>query len=171
MTILPLSVLVYIPFVHASLSSLNGTIIPALDVSDCPSYSSTRTLSDIIWSCAATLFACTWTAIHPNIPGIEEGKLTVTSRRLFIMVMALMAPELIITWSARQYFSARETAKEFNGAFGAHLAQPPGRQDSIGEESSITLLNVISRSESDEWGTSTSAPKAAGRKFTGRLHA
>ncbi len=28
----------------------------------------TRTTSDIVTSCLATIFACTWTAIHPNIP-------------------------------------------------------------------------------------------------------
>ncbi|KAJ8582260.1 hypothetical protein M405DRAFT_854634 [Rhizopogon salebrosus TDB-379] len=73
-----------------------------------------RTLWNIIWSCAATLFACTWTAIHPNIPGVDEGKLAVTSRRLLIMIMVLVVPELIIAWAARQFFSAYETAFEFN---------------------------------------------------------
>ncbi|KAG1722789.1 uncharacterized protein EDB91DRAFT_1273197 [Suillus paluster] len=65
-------------------------------------YNSTRTLWDIIWSCAATLFACTWTVIHPNIPGMNEGKVAITSR------------QLIITWAARQFFSTRAAAKDFN---------------------------------------------------------
>jgi hypothetical protein len=56
----------------------------------------------------------TWNAIHPNIPGVDEGKLAITSRRLFIMFIALVAPELIITWATRQYFSARKAAIEFN---------------------------------------------------------
>jgi len=30
------------------------------------------------------------------------------------MVMALIAPELMITWSARQFFSARQAAEDFN---------------------------------------------------------
>ncbi|KAJ8597170.1 hypothetical protein M405DRAFT_871039 [Rhizopogon salebrosus TDB-379] len=70
------------------------------------SFGDSRTLFDIIWSCAATLFVCTWTAVHPNIPGVDEGKVAITCRRLFIMVMALFAPELIIAWAARQMFSA-----------------------------------------------------------------
>ncbi|KAG2344047.1 hypothetical protein BDR05DRAFT_883061, partial [Suillus weaverae] len=65
-------------------------------------------------SCGLTLFACTWTAIRPNIPGMDDGKVVVTSRRLFIMAMAMMAPELMITWAAAQFFCAREVAKDFN---------------------------------------------------------
>ncbi|KAG2137509.1 hypothetical protein DEU56DRAFT_736860 [Suillus clintonianus] len=101
--------LLHIPFVHASLLSFNGTSISALDASESPSCGDTRSLSDIIWSCAATLFACTWTAIHPNIPGMEEEKWTVFSRRLGIMIMALIAPELIITWATLQFLSAQWT--------------------------------------------------------------
>ncbi|KAJ8590161.1 hypothetical protein M405DRAFT_712308, partial [Rhizopogon salebrosus TDB-379] len=62
-------------------------------------------------------FACTWTAIHPNIPGVNESQAAITFRHLFIMVVALIAPELIITWATRQFFSAREAAKDFNDTF------------------------------------------------------
>ncbi|KAG2354840.1 hypothetical protein BDR07DRAFT_1189119, partial [Suillus spraguei] len=72
---------------------------------------------DIIWSCAATLFACTWTSLHPNIPGMDEGKFTLFSRRLRIMLMALITQELIITWATMQFLSARNTAKDFNDTF------------------------------------------------------
>ncbi|KAG0695649.1 hypothetical protein DFH29DRAFT_813969 [Suillus ampliporus] len=109
MIFLPYAVLLYSSFTRASLSSLNCTCIHTLDVSDSPSSSDTRSLLAIIWSCAATLFACTWTAIHPNIPGIKEGKVAITFHRLFIMVIALVAPELMITWAARQFFSAQWT--------------------------------------------------------------
>ncbi|KAG2755135.1 hypothetical protein P692DRAFT_201783252 [Suillus brevipes Sb2] len=115
MALLPLALaailsLLCIPFVCASPPSLNGTTTS-------PSSSShTRTLWNIIRSCAATLFACTWTAIHPNIPGMDEGKITTFSRRLAIMTMALIAPELMITWATIQFLSARDTAKTFNAA-------------------------------------------------------
>ncbi|OAX34860.1 hypothetical protein K503DRAFT_851470 [Rhizopogon vinicolor AM-OR11-026] len=116
MTFLSSTLMLYIPFVRASLSSFNGTCIPTLDVSDSPSTGNTRSLSDIIWGCAATLFACTWTAIHPNIPGMDEGKVATTSRRVFIMVIALIAPELMITWATRQFLSARKAANDFNAS-------------------------------------------------------
>jgi hypothetical protein len=147
--ILLLAISLYVPFVRASLSNVNGTAIPALDVCDSSSSGDTRTLWDIISSCAATLFACTWTVIHPNIPGVDEGRLAITSRRLFIMFIALIAPELIITWAARQYFSARKAAVEFK-------AQQ--RKDST----EIPRLD-------DRNSSSLSAPKATGREFKGRF--
>ncbi|KAG2109821.1 hypothetical protein DEU56DRAFT_749915 [Suillus clintonianus] len=104
------ALLVYIPLVCASLPSLNDTsIIHTLDTSDSPCSNSTRTLWNILLSCGVTLFACTWTAIHTNIPGMEEGRVAITSRRLFLMVAALIAPELMITWATRQFFSAQWT--------------------------------------------------------------
>ncbi|KAG1880119.1 hypothetical protein F4604DRAFT_1679230 [Suillus subluteus] len=120
MTFLPLAILLllHISFVCSSLPILNGTSVTTLDISDSSSCSNTRTLWDIIWSCAATLFACTWTAIHPNVPGMDEGKFTVLSRRLGIMMIALIAPEVMITWATIQFISARGAAKAFNDAFG-----------------------------------------------------
>ncbi|KAG0702526.1 hypothetical protein DFH29DRAFT_982296 [Suillus ampliporus] len=118
MTLPPYAVLLYISFACASLTSLNGTSLHTLDASDSVFSCDTRSLWAIIWSCVVTLFACTWTAIHPNIPGMKEGKVAIISQRLSIMVIALIAPELMITWAARQFFSARAAAKEFNEAFG-----------------------------------------------------
>ncbi|KAG0695645.1 hypothetical protein DFH29DRAFT_1083287 [Suillus ampliporus] len=145
MAFLPYVVLLYISFACASLSSLNDTTIPTLDASDCPSSSDTRSLLAIIWSCAMTLFACTWTAIHLNIPGMEEGKVSVTFHRLSIMVIALIAPELMITWAARQFFSARAAAEEFNEAFGSQRAPAHGGHGDI-SESTATLLGELPES-------------------------
>ncbi|KAG2113221.1 hypothetical protein DEU56DRAFT_985197 [Suillus clintonianus] len=163
MAISPLTILLllHIPFVYASLPSLNGTSISALDASESPSYGNTRTLWDIIWSCAATLFACTWTAIHPNIPGMEEGKWTVFSRRLGIMIMALILPELMITWATLQFRNARDTAKNFNDAFGAQLHRACGDDLDI-EESTLSLSN-IPQSGGRRDSPHLSAAHAAGR--------
>src|SRR6267154_4632554 len=162
-------VLLYTPFIHASLSSLNDTCIPALEVCNSPSNVSTRTLWTIIWSCAATLFACTWTAIHPNIPGTDERKIAVVSRRLFIMLLALIAPELIITWATRQFLSVRQAANKFNDAFGATLPQTHGDDRNVEENTTISL-GVIPESDGGN-NTRSSAPRPAGQKFRGRLHA
>ncbi|KAG1814687.1 uncharacterized protein BJ212DRAFT_1577825 [Suillus subaureus] len=167
MTFLPLKLaiilLLHIPFVFSSLPSPNGTNVTTLDVSDCPSSNSIRTSWDIIWSCAATLFACTWTAIHPNIPGMREGKFTVLSRHLGIMLVALIAPELMITWATLQFLSARDAAKAFNDAFGTQLHQARSDHPDIGE-SAATLLNEFPTSD----GSNTqipSAPHISSRKF------
>jgi hypothetical protein len=44
------------------------------------------------------------------------------------MIMALIAPELIVTWALRQWFSVREVTRQFNlkdsGYPNVHLEQP-----------------------------------------------
>ena len=145
-----LAISLYVPFVLASMSNFNGTTIRTLDICDSLPTGGNRTLWDIIWSCAATLFACTWTAIHPNIPGVNESYATIAFRRLFIMVVALIAPELILTWAARQFFSARKAAYEFNETCRVQLGQVQSSLPDTQDES--TLLAV---------------PGAAGRKFGG----
>ncbi|KAG2153447.1 uncharacterized protein EDB93DRAFT_1134961 [Suillus bovinus] len=131
--------LLHIPFVYSSLLNLNdASVTSTLDVSDPLSCSNTRSSWDIIWSCSATLFACTWTAIHPNIPGMDEGRLTVFSRRLGIMMMALVAPELMITWATLQFLSARDTAKAFNDSAQFHQIR------SDYNESTVTVMSTWS---------------------------
>jgi len=171
MTLLPLAILLllHIPFVCSSLPSLNGTSVTTLDVSDLPSYRNTRSLWDIIWSCALTLFACTWTAIHPNIPGMDEGKFAVLSRRLGIMIMVLIIPELIISWAMRQFLSARDTAKDFNDAFGAQLHQACSDCADMGE-SAATLLSEIPTTDRTN-SPHPSALHVASHDFEGRLSA
>ncbi|KAG2068153.1 hypothetical protein BDR04DRAFT_1119996 [Suillus decipiens] len=136
--------LLFIPFAFAS-PPLNCTGTPTLSVTYCPSsMPCTRSLWDIIRSCAATLFACTWTAIHPNVPGMKEGRVVIFCRRLFIMVLALIAPELMVTWATIQSGSARTIAKAFNKVIGAQPCQARNDHPDI-EES--TLLSKSSTSD------------------------
>ncbi|KAG1732838.1 hypothetical protein EDB19DRAFT_1246315 [Suillus lakei] len=154
MILLLCAVLLCVPFVGASLPSLNDTCIHTLDVSNSPSCN-TRTLWDIILSCGLTLFACTWTAIHPNIPGVDDGVFLITFYHLCLMVLALFAPELMTTWATWQYLSARQAKKDFNDAFGAQSARTHGdRRARWQSELAVTLLGDIpnsSRSSSPRW--------------------
>ncbi|KAG1720385.1 hypothetical protein EDB19DRAFT_1836021 [Suillus lakei] len=131
MILLPCAVLLYIPFVCASLLGLNDTSILTLDASESPPGDNTRTLWDIIWSCGITLFACAWTAIHPNIPGVDEKGYAIFSRRILIMIMMLIAPELIVTWASRQFFSAIAFKKQFNDALNAQRAEAHDRRPDV----------------------------------------
>jgi hypothetical protein len=80
----------------------------------CPDPTDRRSLSDIVQSCLATIFACTWLAIHANIPAPDEGFIRVNiARRLKIVLVALIAPELIILWAMRQWFVARFLARRY----------------------------------------------------------
>ncbi|KAG2139637.1 uncharacterized protein EDB93DRAFT_1090144 [Suillus bovinus] len=72
----------------------------------------TRTLWTIISSSVLTLFACIYSAIHPNIPSPRHsGYSHILWRQLGIMIMALIAPNLIVTWAMRQWFSARQVTR------------------------------------------------------------
>jgi len=149
------TVLFCVPFVCASLHSPNDTCIYTLDGSDPVSSNNTRTLWDLILSCGWTLFACTWTAVHPNIPGVNEGKVAIASRRIFIMVMALIAPELMITWATRQFFSARATAKDFNERFSAQPTKAYSNHRDISEKTATSHRDI------PEGSGSPSAPQPA----------
>ncbi|KAK7440606.1 hypothetical protein VKT23_016954 [Stygiomarasmius scandens] len=72
-----------------------------------------RSTQDIVWSCIATIFACTWVSIHPNIPGLNVGRLTKFFRRVGVTMLALLAPELIVIWALRQWLVSRRLAKEY----------------------------------------------------------
>ncbi|KAG1768014.1 hypothetical protein EV702DRAFT_979715 [Suillus placidus] len=115
---LPLcAVLFCVSFVRTSLPGLHDSCIHTLDASGCPSCN-IRTLWNILSSCGLTLFACAWTAIHPDIPRVDEGVFLHTFRRLHFMMVMLLAPEGITAFAAWQFFSARRAAKNFSDAFG-----------------------------------------------------
>ena len=65
-----------------------------------------RTVWDILWSCLATTFAVTWVSVHPNVPFLEETSWMVLKRRVFLMVLALLAPEVMIMWAFKQWRGA-----------------------------------------------------------------
>ncbi|KAF9470693.1 hypothetical protein BDN70DRAFT_981818 [Pholiota conissans] len=66
-----------------------------------------RTLTDILWSCLATIFACSWVSVHPNIPATTDSGIRIVFRRLELMFWAIIAPDVIIFWAMRQWFGAR----------------------------------------------------------------
>ncbi|KAF9470555.1 hypothetical protein BDN70DRAFT_998899 [Pholiota conissans] len=81
---------------------------------DTESHFGQRTVNDIIISCFATIFACTWSAIHPNIPAPTDCWWTRFKRQVTIMICALLAPELITYWALQQRLAAREIMEEYN---------------------------------------------------------
>ncbi|KAK0451174.1 uncharacterized protein EV420DRAFT_1274469 [Desarmillaria tabescens] len=79
--------------------------------------SSSRTTWDIIWSCIATIFACTWLAVHPNIPSRymrEKGRLFLSLHRVKHMLLAIICPEAVITWAFRQRLVASVLSKRLS---------------------------------------------------------
>lgn len=59
-----------------------------------PSERGTLTL---VWSCVITIFACTWTVLHLNVPGRHDNSLIVALRKLKWMVINILFPEFILS--------------------------------------------------------------------------
>jgi hypothetical protein len=91
---------------------------PALALRDTQSHFGQRTVNDIVISCLATIFACTWSAVHPNIPAVTDSKWTRFKRRVTTTICALLAPEMMTFWAVRQRLSAKEIMDEYNKGLG-----------------------------------------------------
>ena len=99
-------------------SSSNATV---LDTPACICPANQRTIWDILWSCLATIFACSWVSVHPNIPGPDESEWRVFLRRLELMFWAVIGPEMIITWALRQWLGARHLEKVYKGEVSSYI--------------------------------------------------
>ena len=84
-----------------------------LPTCECPP--NQRTLFSIVWNCIVTINLCTWTSVHPNMPGPDEGWWEVTRRRIELMLWGLIAPEIILIWAARQRMGARYIKHKVHG--------------------------------------------------------
>ena len=85
---------------------------------------SSRSTSDILWSCFSILLVCTWKCVHFNVPSIAEseprwyrrGILCWPIKRLPLkwtnkagwMIAIALAPEIGVTIAMDQYLKARE---------------------------------------------------------------
>ncbi|KAJ7204978.1 hypothetical protein GGX14DRAFT_645527 [Mycena pura] len=95
----------------------------------CDDINNCRRLFDIVWGCLTTIFACTWVSVHPNVPPPDPNpldsfwpklkwRIIVTTgplwRRLKLMLIAVIAPELMVGFAARQFIAAQYFSKEFS---------------------------------------------------------
>ena len=64
----------------------------------------------ILWSCLATIFICTWSALHLHVPD-EHGRWYLIFRKIGWMLVAATAPEIVLYNSANNFFDARDLLK------------------------------------------------------------
>ncbi|PBK80287.1 hypothetical protein ARMGADRAFT_949790 [Armillaria gallica] len=72
----------------------------------CSDHEDDRTVWGITGSCLATMFACTWLAVHPNVPGrniMTKGAISCAIERAKIIAITILAPEVILAWAAEQF--------------------------------------------------------------------
>ncbi|KAG1889135.1 hypothetical protein F4604DRAFT_1569365 [Suillus subluteus] len=104
-------VFLYLVGVIQAAPTTNTTNTTTSDSFEAPLFT-IRTIWSIISSSVLTLFACIYSAIHPNIPSLRDSPDGIVWRRLGIVIMALITPELIVTWAMRQWFSARQVTRQ-----------------------------------------------------------
>ncbi|KAF9466992.1 hypothetical protein BDZ94DRAFT_1250264 [Collybia nuda] len=92
--------------VYAGFADLDQSGKSCRDLGDC------RNTWDIIWSCLATIFSCTWVALHLNVPKQGKGELWKFGRHAFYFMVALIAPELMIALAHKQRSMAKKIAAE-----------------------------------------------------------
>ncbi|KAF5371554.1 hypothetical protein D9757_010371 [Collybiopsis confluens] len=85
-----------------------------------PDPDSTRTALGILWSCLSVLFACTWVSVHPNVPGPNEGFARRLWTKMTLMMVALIAPELLVMWAVREWYAAGQLPKGYKGWMKTH---------------------------------------------------
>ncbi|KAJ7889462.1 hypothetical protein B0H14DRAFT_2691548 [Mycena olivaceomarginata] len=79
----------------------------------CDNINNCRRLFDIVWGCATTIFAATWVSVHPNVPPPNQSWLALLWRRLKMMLVAVIAPEVMVGFAARQFVMARSLSNQF----------------------------------------------------------
>ena len=68
---------------------------------------------DILWGCLFTIFLCTWTVLHLNIPSKDENYYDLQRRKARWMVQAIMAPEFVLVFATGQKVDARRSVQLF----------------------------------------------------------
>ena len=61
----------------------------------------------ILWSCLATIFICTWSALHLDVPN-KHGRGYLFFRKLGWMLIAATAPEIVLYRAADNFFDSRD---------------------------------------------------------------
>lgn len=70
---------------------------------------------DIISSCFLTIFLCTWTCLHLNVPASKEGAWRPVLRKSRWMVLTILGPEFAVAFAAGQRANARRALDTMRG--------------------------------------------------------
>ncbi|KAK0471329.1 hypothetical protein IW261DRAFT_1405972, partial [Armillaria novae-zelandiae] len=99
-----------------------------------------RSVWSIVWSSLATIFACTWLAVHPNVPHrsiTRKGAIYCAIEQMKIMAITILAPEVIVGWAAEQFIVAWKLShRKYNSV--ASVIHPATEQE---EKSKLTLAH------------------------------
>ena len=69
-----------------------------------------RSSWDLLWGCVSTILACTWTALHANVPRRHTSNFRISCRKVSLWFLTIMGPELTAWIAAQELWQARSTA-------------------------------------------------------------
>ena len=77
---------------------------PETGLCDCPN---TRSVVEILWTCASTLILATWVSVHLNIPPKGASTFRLIVLRFGAMVATILAPEITLQWAIIEWRQAK----------------------------------------------------------------
>lgn len=75
---------------------------------------------NLVWSCMLTVFACTWTVLHLNVPSRYDGPWERTFRKVKWMFINLLFPEFILSKAVCDLRLAIQELEEFRAKWGTY---------------------------------------------------
>ncbi|KAJ7331309.1 hypothetical protein DFH08DRAFT_966333 [Mycena albidolilacea] len=106
-------ILVYLLSNNSSAGPVPHPLDARTSTDTCDDINKCRKLFDVVWGCLATIFACTWVSVHQNIGPPNQGSVALFWRRVKMMIIAIIAPEVMVGFAVRQALGARILSKEF----------------------------------------------------------
>jgi hypothetical protein len=70
-----------------------------------------RSTISLLYSCLFTTFLCTWSAMHPSVPGEKDTLLHVFWRKCGYPILGLGAPEVVGFAAVQEWYAARMLAR------------------------------------------------------------
>lgn len=93
-------------------SSLMDSLYTA---SSCDDIHHCRTMWSIVYSCITTIFACTYTSFHPDVPSGDYGRLYSFGLTTCYVIIGFLAPELVVAKALSQFIEVRGRKVPFRG--------------------------------------------------------
>lgn len=68
----------------------------------------------LIWSCVVTMFACTWTVLHLNLPGTNDSPRVIALRKAKWMIINVFFPEFVFSKAVCDLRLALQELRDFD---------------------------------------------------------
>ncbi|EQB59333.1 hypothetical protein CGLO_00299 [Colletotrichum gloeosporioides Cg-14] len=104
---------VYLFFIARIQAASEGSNTPDEEMAGWREGPNSRGTLNIVWSCGITIFACTWTVTHLNLPGPNDTALQKFIRRFKWMSINIMFPEFILSKAICDLRQALDELRQF----------------------------------------------------------